>query len=138
MPDNWRSIGICCLLGLSAVASEAAHQPEECGRLLSVTPARGAIYVLCPDLPQLSSAQAFSLVIDVLDGTDRLTGETMILFFSDDSVAERGRWPTPPRRLLEEWGGSFVGVYHTNSQILTVRAVGEDEWLEVFLPTARD
>ncbi len=86
----------------------------------------------------MDAEQALSVVIAVLDGTTRISGDTRIFFFRDESVLRRDRWPTDQGKLIESWGSAFVGVYHTHTQLLTVRSTTDDEWREIHLPTTRE
>ena len=133
----WRRLIVTCLL-VTLGAAESADLPNDCGRLLSGVLARDAIYVYCPDLPQLSSEQALDLVIAVLEGTDRRAGHTVIVFVRNELVPDRDRWRSESGWLIRRWSPGFVGVYHTRSQMLTVRTVADDGWREVYLPTSRE
>lgn len=136
--SKWRHVSIFCLLSIFPLAANSDDVTEECGRLLSGPEHGDTIYVFCPELPQLSAEQVRSLIIAVLDGTTRISGDTRIFFFRDESVLRREFWPADQGRLLKSWGIAFVGAYHTRTQLLAVRSTTNDGWRELHLPTARD
>ena len=136
--SRWLHLCFLSLWLLSACAADNAKESEECGRLISGPKKWGAIYVFCPKLPQMSAKQARRVVIEVLDGTTRKAGDASIYFFSDESVLHRDRRPAEQGRLIESWGRAFVGVYRTESEVLTVRSIASAEWREIHLPTARN
>jgi len=133
-PRHWF---ITCLLLASSLSANATDPTEECGRILNGPSSWDTIYVFCPSLPQMNAKQAQSLVMAVLDGTTRKSGDTRIFFFRDESVLHRDRWPADHGRLIESWGTAVVGTYHTRSQLLTVRSTDKDEWREINMPTER-
>jgi hypothetical protein len=136
--SRWLHLCFLSLWLLSAFAADNAKESEECGRLISGPTRWGAIYVFCPNLPQMSAKQALRVVIEVLDGTTRKAGDTSIYFFSDESVLRRDRWPAEQGLLIESWGSAFVGVYRTENEVLIVRSTSKDDWREIHLPTARN
>ena len=135
-----KQLSICffCLVAVSPIFAQPTELPEDCGRLISGTDARYAIYAYCPSLPQLSAEQALELVIALLEGTNRRSGHTVIVFVRTESVPDRDRWRSERGLLSRSWSQGFVGVYHTRSQLLTVRTVTDDGWRDVYLPTARN
>ena len=133
-PPHWF---VTSLLMASSLSANANDLTEECGRLLNGPDHWDTIYVYCPSLPQMNAEQAQSLIIAVLCGTTRISGDTRIFFFRDESVLRRDRWPADQERLIESWGTAVVGAYHTRSELLTVQSIDKDEWREIFIPTAR-
>ena len=136
--SKWRHVFIFCLLSILPLFASSDGITEECGRLLSGPADRHTIYVYCPELPLMDAEQARSVIIAVLDGTTRSSGDTRIFFFRDESVLHRNSWPADQGRLIESWGSAFVGAYHTHTQLLTVRSAADDEWRELHLPTTRN
>lgn len=132
---NWRHVLVLCLLSAVPIAASAHCASKECGRLLSGLANRHTIYVVCPGLPEMNAEQALSVIIAVLDGTTRISGDTRIFFFRDESVLRRDRQPADQGRLIESWGKAFVGAYHTHTGLLTVRSAADDKWREIHLPT---
>ncbi len=130
----WRHLSVVCLLLIVPCAANTADPAEQCGHILNGPRHRETIYVFCPSLPELSPQQARSVVIAVLDTTDRIAGDTRIFFFSDASVLNRDRWPQDQEKLIESWGDAFVGAYHTHSSLLTVRSVSDNKWRNIYLP----
>ncbi len=131
---------LLCVLSvlISPTNAESPELPADCGRLLNAAYFRYAIYVHCPALPQLSAEQAQSLVMALLDGTDRPAGHTMIVFVQDESLFDRDRQRVRSGWLISDWGDDLVGVYLTQSQLLTVRSAEDEGWREIYLPTARE
>ena len=136
--SRWIPLCFSSLWLLSAFAADNAKESEECGRLISGPVKWGAIYVFCPNLPNMTAMQARRVVINVLDSTTRRAGDTSIYFFSDESVLRRDRWPAEQGLLMESWGSAFVGVYRTENEVLTVRSITQDDWREIHLWTARN
>ena len=135
--SRWRHVFIFCLLFISSLAANADDVTKECGHPLSGPDRWDTIYVFCAELPQMDAEQARRVIIEVLDGTTRISGDTRIFFFRDESVLRRDHWPADQGRLIDSWGGAFVGAYHTHTQLLTVRSTTNDEWREIHLPTSR-
>ena len=133
-----RLLFIACLFIVLPFSASPDDPVEECGRLLSGPGRRDTIYVFCPNFPQLNAEHARDVLIAVLDGTTRISGDTTIFFFRDESVLLRDRWPADRGRLIESWGSAVVGVYHTRSQFLSVRSTTNGEWQTLHLPTTRN
>ncbi len=62
----------------------------------------------------------------------------MIVFVQHESLIDEDRQRVRRGWLIRDWGDALVGVYHTQSQLLTVRSAEDDGWREVYLPTARE
>ena len=119
------------ILGCSASPGDNV---VDCGKVLGGPIHGDTIYVHCPSLPKLSEQQAHSIIVAVLDNTSRIAGDTRIIFLSDPSVLDRERQYQNMEKRLESWGDAFVGTYHTQSSLLTVRSTCDNDWRNVYLP----
>ena len=135
--SNWHYLCVACLLSIGPLAISLAEPADECGRILS-GPSRGGevIYVFCPLLPELSTEQARSLVVSLLNSTTRISGDVQFFFLSDESVLHRDWWWQDQGRLIESLGDAFVGAYHTRTGLLTIRPLSGDEWRNISVPTS--
>ena len=115
-------------------AASADGDVENCGQVLRAPFHGNTIYVLCPSLPDLSEQQAQNIVWAVLNTTSRRAGDTIILFFSDSSILCCHREYQNMEKWIERWGDVFVGAYHTNSNLLTLRSASESVWRNIYIP----
>ena len=115
-------------------AASVAGDVEDCGQVLRAPFHGDIIYVLCPSLPDLSEQQALSVIWAVLNTTSLRAGDTRIFFFSDTSVLDRDWQYQNMEKRIESWGDVFVGAYHTNSNLLTVRSASEGGWRNIYIP----
>ena len=129
----WRHLYIVFLLLMLGCTANADDNTADCGKVLGGPIHGDTIYVLCPSLSELSESQAYGVVEAVLDQTSRTAGETRIIFLSDPTVFDRDWQYQNMEKRLESWGDAFVGTYHTNSGLLTVRSSSDDEWRNVRL-----
>jgi hypothetical protein len=136
--SKWRHLCFSCSLLIMPLAANPADSADDCGRLLSGPQHRHIVYVLCPSLPELDQEQAHTVVMAVLDTTTRRSGDTLILFFADESAVHGDLRPWITDRRIERWGNAFVGSYNTASNLLTVRSGTGDKWRNIYLPTQKD
>ena len=132
--SKWRRLHIISQILILGCAASAHGEVEDCGQILRAPIPGDIIYVLCPSLPNLSEQQAKSIVWAVLDMTSRRAGDTRIFFLSDRSVLDRDRQYQDMGKRIESWGDVFVGAYHTNSNLLTVRSASESRWRNIYIP----
>ena len=128
----WRHLLIVVQLLILGCAVAADDNVAGCGKVLGGPIHRDTIYVLCPSLSKLSERQAYSVIETVLDETSRIAGDTRIIFLSDPSVLDGGQYQNMEKR-LESWGDAFVGKYHTNSGLLTVKSTSDNGWRNVHI-----
>ena len=124
----WRHLYIVSLLSTLGCTASAGDGVAECGKLLGGPIHGDTIYVLCRSLSEVSERQAYGVVEAVLDQTSRIAGDTRIIFLRDPSVLDRDWQYQNMEKRLESWGDAFIGTYHTNSGLLTVRSSTDDEW----------
>ncbi len=124
----WRHLYIVSLLSTLGCTASAGDGVADCGKVLGGPIHGDTIYVLCPSLSELSERQAYGVVEAVLDQTSRISGDTRIIFLSDPSALDRDWQYQNMEKRLESWGDAFIGTYHTNSGLLTVRSSTDDEW----------
>ncbi len=124
----WRHLYIVSLLSTLGCTASAGDGVAECGKVLGGPIHGDTIYVLCRSLSEVSERQAYGVVEAVLDQTSRIAGDTRIIFLRDPSVLDRDWQYQNMEKRLESWGDAFIGTYHTNSGLLTVRSSTDDEW----------
>ena len=131
--SKYRRLVVYLLLSMPN-ATSFAEPSQDCGRLLSGPFDRYTIYVFCPSLLDLSREQAREVIVSAVDtSTPRVSGDVRILFFADESVLHRKSWPANQDRLIDSWGEAFLGAYHTQSSLLTVRSKDSDKWRNIHL-----
>lgn len=69
-------------------------------------------------MSELSDSQAYAVVEAVLDQTSRIAGDTRIVFLSDPLVQHRAWQYQNMEKRLETWGDTFLGTYHTQTDLL--------------------
>lgn len=128
-----RHLRVVSLLLVFGCAASADDDDADCGTVLGDPTHSDTIYVLCPSLCELSENETHSVIEAVLDKTSRLAGDTRLIFLADPAVLERDWQYQNMEKRLESWGDAFVGTYHTNSGLLTVRSTSYGEWRNVRL-----
>ena len=127
----WRHLCVVVQLLILGCTAAADDNVADCGKVLGGPIHGDTIYVLCPSLSKLSERQMYSVIETVLDETSRIAGDTIIIFLSDPSVLDREWQYQNMEKRLESWGDVFVGSYHTNSGLLTVRSASDNNWRNV-------
>lgn len=100
---------------------EAGASDKECGGIVRVDEQNVRIFVLCPELPTMSSSEIRQSIRDIFERLDHLDGEYFISFFTTEELAAYKDDPRVARAVSSgAWSRGYLGEYYTHSNQLTL------------------